>query len=124
MPSLAVSWQLLNDTTWEFKLRPGVKFSDGSPLTPESVALALQQLLGNTFDVRATSDSVVIQADHPLQDFPAMLAASTSPAFSGTLSTGIEPAPVVVSFSPWATRDTPRPGQFRTQADRGPPSAA
>ena len=42
-----------------------VKFSDGSPLTPEAAALALQQLLGNAFDVSATSDSIVILADHP-----------------------------------------------------------
>ena len=37
LPSLAVSWKLLNDTTWEFKLRPGAKFHDGSPVTAEDV---------------------------------------------------------------------------------------
>ena len=26
-PSLATSWKSLNDTTWEFKLRKGVKFN-------------------------------------------------------------------------------------------------
>src|SRR5215470_7635386 len=29
-PGLATSWRTVDDTTWEFKLRPGVKFSDGS----------------------------------------------------------------------------------------------
>src|ERR1700674_1902552 len=51
-PALAVSWQ--HDTQskrWQFLLRTGVKFSDGTLLTPEVAALALQQLLGNTFDV-------------------------------------------------------------------------
>jgi peptide/nickel transport system substrate-binding protein len=37
VPSLAESWRLVNDTTWEFKLRPGVRFHDGTPLTAEDV---------------------------------------------------------------------------------------
>ena len=32
-PGLALSWKTLDDTTWEFKLRPNVKFSDGSDFT-------------------------------------------------------------------------------------------
>jgi peptide/nickel transport system substrate-binding protein len=28
-PALATSWRAVDDTTWEFKLRPGVKFSNG-----------------------------------------------------------------------------------------------
>ncbi len=75
-PALASSWQ--HDPLskrWQFRLREGAKFADRSPLTPEAAALALQQLLGNAFDVSATSDSVVIQADHSLPDFPAQLAA-------------------------------------------------
>jgi ABC-type transport system substrate-binding protein len=74
-PSLAISWDHnANAKRWQFRLREGVKFTDGSPLTPEAAALSLQQLLGNDFDVNATSDSVVIQADHSLPDFPAQLA--------------------------------------------------
>src|SRR5262245_62210284 len=30
---LALSWKTVNDTTWDFALRPGVKFHDGTPLT-------------------------------------------------------------------------------------------
>src|SRR6185295_2388953 len=33
VPGLATSWKSVNDTTWEFALRPGVKFHDGAPLT-------------------------------------------------------------------------------------------
>ena len=74
-PALAISWQ--HDAQmkrWQFRLRDGVKFSDGSPLTPPIVAIALQQLLGISFDVSAASDSVVIQSEHPLPELLSELA--------------------------------------------------
>ncbi|MBZ5660402.1 MAG: ABC transporter substrate-binding protein [Acidobacteriia bacterium] len=74
-PALAISWQHdAQSKRWQFLLRKGVKFSDGAALTPEAAALAVQQLLGNSFDVSATSDSVMILADHPMPDLPAILA--------------------------------------------------
>lgn len=42
-PGLATSWKTINDTTWEFKLREGVKFSDGSPFTAEDVVYTYQR---------------------------------------------------------------------------------
>ena len=33
IPALAVSWKLVDPTTWEFKLRPGVKFHGGEDFT-------------------------------------------------------------------------------------------
>ena len=38
VPGLAVSWAMRDPTTWAFTLRPGVVFSDGTPLTPASRA--------------------------------------------------------------------------------------
>ncbi|MBL8703092.1 MAG: ABC transporter substrate-binding protein [Alphaproteobacteria bacterium] len=36
-PGLALSWRNVDDTTWEFKLRPGVVFHDGAPFTADDV---------------------------------------------------------------------------------------
>lgn len=74
-PALAISWQHdAQARNWQFRIREGVKFSDGTPLTPAIAAMALQQLLGASFDVSATVDSVVIRADHSLPDLATELA--------------------------------------------------
>ena len=43
VPGLATSWKSVNDTTWEFALRPGVKFHDGAPLTAEDVKATIER---------------------------------------------------------------------------------
>ena len=42
-PGLALSWRAVDPTTWEFKLRPGVKFHDGSALGVEDVIYSLER---------------------------------------------------------------------------------
>jgi peptide/nickel transport system substrate-binding protein len=45
-PWLATSWSPNKDVTqWKFKLRPGVKFTDGSPVDAAAVALSMQRHL-------------------------------------------------------------------------------
>jgi peptide/nickel transport system substrate-binding protein len=43
-PGLATSWKALNDTTWEFKLRKGVKFHNGDTLTAEDVKFSIERV--------------------------------------------------------------------------------
>jgi hypothetical protein len=43
VPGLATSWKSVNDTTWEFALRPGVKFHDGAPLTADDVKATIER---------------------------------------------------------------------------------
>ncbi len=75
-PALAISWQHdPQSKRWQFRLRDGVKFTDGSTMTPAVVAMALQQSLGVSYDVSATSDSVVIMTDRAKPNLPSELAA-------------------------------------------------
>ncbi|MEY8840778.1 ABC transporter substrate-binding protein [Cribrihabitans sp. XS_ASV171] len=43
-PGLAESWELVDDTTWRFKLREGVKFHDGDTLKASDVVFTLDRL--------------------------------------------------------------------------------
>jgi ABC-type transport system substrate-binding protein len=89
-PALAISWEHdLLSKRWQFRLRRDVKFTDGSLLTPEAAALALQQLLGNEFDVSADSDSVIIQVDRPLAGLLEQLAVGRYFIFHTTTDGGI-----------------------------------
>ncbi len=45
VPALAVSWMTPDPLTWELKLRPGVRFHDGSPLTIEDIIYSLERPL-------------------------------------------------------------------------------
>jgi peptide/nickel transport system substrate-binding protein len=49
---LALSWQLVNNTTWLFKLRPGVRFHDGSPFTADDVVFSVKRARQPTSLVR------------------------------------------------------------------------
>lgn len=43
-PGLAESWEAVDELTWEFKLRQGVKFTDGSPFNAEVVKANLDRM--------------------------------------------------------------------------------
>lgn len=58
-PNLAVSWSNPDATTWSFRLRPGVRFHDGSLLTAGDVAYSIMRLKGDeTLGIRSQLSEV------------------------------------------------------------------
>jgi peptide/nickel transport system substrate-binding protein len=47
-PALALSWQQVGPTVTRFKLRPNVKFHDGSPFTADDVVFSIGRALSDT----------------------------------------------------------------------------
>jgi peptide/nickel transport system substrate-binding protein len=73
-PALAISWQAdPGNQRWQFVLRPGVTFSDGTSMTPEVVAASLRRT-NPGWKVTARENSVIIQVDLVSFDLPAELA--------------------------------------------------
>ena len=74
-PALASAWSHdAASRNWQFKLRSGVKFSDGSLLSPADVVASLQSTLGKSFEVTAVENGVAIRAAHAAPDLLEQLA--------------------------------------------------
>ena len=62
-PALAESWTRHSPTEWDFAIRPGVVFQDGTPLTAAVVSDALNALLAATAPPRAFSPKRVASVE-------------------------------------------------------------
>lgn len=58
IPWLATSWQQVNDKTWRFKLREGVKFHDGAVLSADDVVFSVERTLAPTSQMRTAIQGV------------------------------------------------------------------
>src|SRR4030095_1140757 len=67
-PSLAVSWKNLDDTTWEVKLRQGVKFHDGSPFTAKDVKASFDRVLNPDNKLTARGNHAKIKSVEIVED--------------------------------------------------------
>lgn len=80
-PDIAQSWEQVDANTWRFELNPDATFSDGTPLTAETVvwnfervldedaALRLQSFFSNVSEVTATDEHTVdISTEQPDAD--------------------------------------------------------
>lgn len=55
---LAVSWKPLNPTTWQFELREGVRFHDGTPFTADDVVFSIQRAKADMSAFKGELESV------------------------------------------------------------------
>ncbi len=66
VPALAVSWKFVDPTTWQFTLRRGVTFHDGTPLTAEDVVFSIERARGPGSDFRIPDRAGTIAAARAL----------------------------------------------------------
>ena len=80
-PSLAVSWESLSPTVTRFRLRPGVRFHDGTPLTADDVAFSIERarepaslIKANTVGIKSAVriDDLTLEI-HTAQPLPTLL---------------------------------------------------
>jgi len=72
-PALAIQWHAEPDHQhWQFILRPGITFSDGTPMTPEIVASSLRRA-NPGWKVSSLETGIVIQLDVASSDLPGEL---------------------------------------------------
>ncbi len=70
-PGLALSWRAVDDTTWEVKLRKGVKFHDGSPFTARDVKATFDRVLNPENKLTARGNHVKIKSIEVVDDLTA-----------------------------------------------------
>src|SRR5215510_11090267 len=68
-PSLATSWRALDDTTWEVKLRQGVKFHDGTPFTSKDVKATFDRVLDPAKKMIARGNHAKIKGVEIVDDY-------------------------------------------------------
>jgi len=62
VPALATSWRVVDPLTYEFTLRPGARFQDGTPVTAADVKATMDRILDPAFKSAVASDYVDIVA--------------------------------------------------------------
>src|SRR5262245_18116673 len=67
-PNLALSWRTIDDTTWEVKLRPGVKFHDGTPFSAKDVKATFDRVLDPARKMTARGNHAKIKSVEVVDD--------------------------------------------------------
>ena len=86
VPELAESWRLVNDTTWQLKLRRGVVFHNGEPFNAEAVRFTVERVLDpnqkspNRANISEIARIEVRRRVHPEPDYWPAVRAADQPA--------------------------------------------
>lgn len=68
-PLLATAWENVDDTTWKFTIREGVKFHDGTDMTAEDVAYSINRMIDPDFGSQFASDFSTITGAEVTGDY-------------------------------------------------------
>jgi peptide/nickel transport system substrate-binding protein len=106
VPQLAVDWQIVDPTHWDFELREGVRFHDGTPFTAEDVVFSIGRAQAKTSDFRNRVDGIA--AVQAVDDYTVRIA-TTAP----DPSLWLKLADVAMMSKAWAeAHDVMKPTDF------------
>lgn len=116
-PGLAESWRTVDDLTWEFKLRRGVKFHDGADFTAADVAFSIARpgIIntpgGFTIFTRSITEKIIVdpytirlKTATPYPNLPidmAGLIIVSSVAAKGALAADFDSGKATIGTGPW-----------------------
>ena len=114
-PALATEWKSSNgDRRWEFKLRDGVTFHNGFPLTADRAIASLTSLCGTNCpwaSVHADGSTIVFTANEPMPTLPWTLALHPIQLLDDGSGKTL---PCCVGTGPYQLTDHRPPGYFLT----------
>lgn len=94
-PGLAESHRIINDTTWEFRLRRGVKFHNGEDFNAEAVKFSIERVLNPDQKSPSRGQNVLIERVEVVDPYtvrivtkkpmPMLRERLTSPGYTGTI---------------------------------------
>ncbi len=88
VPQLSDKWEQIDDTTWKFHIRQGVKFSNGKDLTAEAVKKSLERIVEKSerAKINARLESIKVDGEYIIYKtkgpYASLLANLTEPIFS------------------------------------------
>ena len=117
VPQLALAWKIIDPTHWEFELRQGVHFHDGTPFTADDVVFSIERAQAKTSGLQGRVDGIAaVEAidDHTIRF------TTTAP----DPSLWLKLAEVAIMSKAWAeAHDVTRPADFGGRARRPMPRA-